>query len=130
MGLPYFDAYVKELEHIHAEFMGTFRGLVACPWQPEMDKSWPVISAYTRYFTARQFADRLTESEFFENVDPHKILERSKGTNFVHTTENVVLYYRRVQEMDGTFGYVVFLAVSELDEYWLGIFLSLRQRLC
>ncbi|KAK7019415.1 hypothetical protein VNI00_018070 [Paramarasmius palmivorus] len=54
-----------------------------------------------RYFTSRRFAQEDDHLPFSSDVDPNGILEGLRGHSMVHTSDNVVEYYHRVETNSG-----------------------------
>ncbi|KAK7019817.1 hypothetical protein VNI00_017906 [Paramarasmius palmivorus] len=50
-----------------------------------------------RYFTSRRFAQEDEHIPFSTDIDPNGILEGLRGHSMVHTSDNVVEYYQRVE---------------------------------
>jgi hypothetical protein len=60
------------------------------------------LDASNRYFTPKRDAKNMTHVPFDRLVDPQGILENMASTGYVHGEENVVSYYARRVEEDGT----------------------------
>lgn len=67
-------------------------------WMPEEFDGYPGIAIANRYFSDRRNAGKESDLRFRNETDPYGILQRSKGRDFVHLSDNVVDYF----EMNST----------------------------
>ena len=65
------------------------------------------LGSHTRYFTSRRNCYSPIVQNFGPGVDPNGELEKLKGSNFVHTIDNIVQYLGEKQSDSGT-SYVIF----------------------
>ena len=61
-----------------------------------------VLFASNRYFTYKRDVGQATQVAFSDGVDPNGILRRMAGTDYIHTDENEVKYYKLTLASDGT----------------------------
>jgi hypothetical protein len=60
------------------------------------------LDASNRYFTPKRDAMNMTHILFDRLVDPQGILEKMASVGYVHGEENIVRYYARRTEENGT----------------------------
>jgi hypothetical protein len=60
------------------------------------------LDASNRYFTPKRDAKNMTHVPFDRLVDPQGILENMATAGYVHGEENIVRYFARRIEEDGT----------------------------
>ncbi len=95
LGYPPFDAATGQLEAFAQELAplfepGTWGGWIA----PSTYEGHPALDANCRYFTQVSDGCGREDIPFDKVMDPRGFLERSKGSNFIHTQNNVVEFYR------------------------------------
>ncbi|KAF7984851.1 hypothetical protein HWV62_10809 [Athelia sp. TMB] len=74
-------------------------------WTPEHFQSWSALEFTNRYFVHQNVEGDMVPVEFGPHVDTEGLLAKIAGENWVHTEENVVSYFRRVVNADGTTQY-------------------------
>jgi hypothetical protein len=61
-----------------------------------------VLSASNRYFTHKRDVGQTTQVTFGDGVDPNGVLKKMARTDYIHTDENEVKYYKLILGSDGT----------------------------
>ena len=62
-------------------------------WQENNVDEHPAIYAANNYFTDRHDRGTQTPIPFPSNIDPHRILSKAMGQEFVHLHDNEVCYF-------------------------------------
>lgn len=94
-GSTSFAKSLENTEEVHSLFqrnfpLGTMADRIATTFGDE-----EAFSAATRLFTMRIDAPNETDLEFSDGVDPTGRLERMKGSDLMHLSDNKITYLRR-----------------------------------
>lgn len=93
---PIFQECINQIQEVHSQFG---REVSACslePWIPEEFEGHPAIAVANRFFSDRRACGTSSDNQdlpFSPDVDPSRILQASKGQNFLHLEDNRVDYF-------------------------------------
>ena len=98
-----FAKAVSEYEKIYNLFDRCFPIDTLDKWVPSMmgATDYPVFEVSNRYFTKKAALSQDVVLELGQDIDPKGILKKIAGTDFVHTTENEVKYFKLTKDKDG-----------------------------
>ena len=65
------------------------------------EEEFTAIDTSNRYFTARKGENQEPECLITDDMDPKGYLRRAAGTTYVHTEENKVYYFEKLQNETG-----------------------------
>ena len=72
------------------------------PWQPTQSEGELNLLAANRLFTRQDKDEQYIPVAIDSSVDPHGSLARLAGSQYVHTEDNVVRYFARAINGDGS----------------------------
>lgn len=87
-----FKSIVAELEQIHTVFERYFSPGTLRPWVAGSFQEHAAIDISNRYLTPVKDAAGIKSVVPPPEIDPQRILQQIKGSEFIHCTENEVLY--------------------------------------
>ena len=93
LGEPFFEDYVKKIHEIEAIFLRHVQAGSLNTWQENNIDGNSIIFAGNNYFTDRHDRGCQTPIPFPPNVDPHDVLLKAMGQEFVHLQDNEVSYF-------------------------------------
>jgi hypothetical protein len=99
---PKFDEAVTSVYEIQDMFRRTAVDGTMEEWTPSIFQKHLSIDIGNRYFTPRQYALQDQQIAFSPSIDPHNILTKAMGDQFVHVEENHVEYYEARKESGRT----------------------------
>lgn len=97
-GSPSFDRSIRKTEEIYALFERHLPHGTMVDWTPITIADYEAFSASTRLFTKRSDAHTESDQPFGDGVDTTGRLERMKGTDLVHLSDNKVTYLKRTTD--------------------------------
>lgn len=102
-GAILFEEAVRKIAFIHSMFEEQIHGHKINDWEVERFQDNLAISAHSRYFAQKRHVKANDRHSFQPFVDQNGELEKLKGENFVHSSDNVVKYVMRSKKEDGSF---------------------------
>ena len=102
LNLDLFDDALEGLARVHRFFEDSLPPNSIESFQLPTIEGSSVLASHTRYFTPRRNSLSLILENFGPGVDPNGVLEYLKGSNFVHTEDNVVQYLGEKESKNGT----------------------------
>jgi hypothetical protein len=99
---------------IHEIFNRQFKENDLEPWLPSTHGEAPAIDTNNRYFTPKRDFPRAQSVAFLPMVDPKGTLTRIANTmtDFIHTLDNQVHYYKYAADATGIKGYVKYPVIT------------------
>ena len=115
---PHCEAFTNALGvvvEVQALFSRHFKEGQLDKWTPTFIHDDPGISASTRYFqhTSDTLPDDIIPLD--DKVDPYRTLSTAAQDGFVHTINNRVEYYERIQDKMGTYRYGLYILFNYLS---------------
>jgi hypothetical protein len=90
-----FRVGASKLRDIHGLFVRHFPAGSVVNWVSEQE---PILNASNRYFTSLEDDPLAVHIPFEKGVDPLNKLQNFVGDQLVHTSANVVKYYKRCRD--------------------------------
>ena len=106
LGTDVFDLAVTNSAKIHGLFQEYIPAGKLIPWRADVVNDQLVLHMHSRYFTPRRQANLNDIQEFEPGVDIDGQLKELQGSNFVHTSDNVVQYLGTRKESEGFSRYI------------------------
>jgi hypothetical protein len=97
-GLPTFTTATRAIEAIQTVFACEFKEDRMERWQPPTYADMPRLNASNRYFTAAKDTVQSIQLLFTQLADPHGVLQSMQGQDLIHTSDNVVDYYKLLDD--------------------------------
>jgi hypothetical protein len=97
LGSQFFDNCIRKIREIEALFMRQLPAGTLNKWQENDIDGHSVIFAANNFFTDRHDRGTQTTIPFTSNVDPHHVLSKAMGQEFVHLLDNEVSYFEAQQ---------------------------------
>lgn len=95
-GSPAFEKCIRKIHDVHQKFAREVPANSLDLWVPADFEGHPSIAISNRFYSDRRSCGPSSDAEevaFGEGVDPNRVLEKAKGKNLVHLTENEVAYF-------------------------------------
>jgi hypothetical protein len=100
-GHSVYNGLIANIAVIHSIFRRAVGDRLAEECVNSMFEEWPAIEVANRYFTPKAVARLEDIRPIGADIDPFGSLHKAASSSFVHTEENIVLYFQR---KDGTSG--------------------------
>ncbi|KAJ7122505.1 hypothetical protein C8R43DRAFT_1136140 [Mycena crocata] len=102
LGCVLFEDSVQKILELHDLFGRYFQGDDLVNWAPYSRGEDPILSASNRFLTSADENPDAVSIAFNPGVDPVGALSKhlNQGGRFLHTEDNVVSYFRRVETKD------------------------------
>lgn len=86
------------------------------PWVSTQYEGMPAIDVSARYFTPRKSAPYERGLAFEVGVDPDALLSQLRGQNYIHGSDNKVLYMQEHKSEDGNITLASTMISSETNK--------------